>query len=229
MLHWAIGAGHQAIVELIVKALLGPLNRWDDSTALGEAVEKGYEAILEYLLQLGAKPPSSCLDDPLIIANDQTGSSLLQLLKLGIRPKSDVILCHVARRNDIVSLQLWVDFGVEIADGVRPDYQDLQLALKLKFSEAVAILEHLSYKEVPEKMAFENFVRQREEKRLADPDFQPMEWEPYVGLCSPYAEEHGPDPEEIVCSGIHDDEIHLDDVDFNVYLADAGYTTYSER
>lgn len=221
VLHWAIGAGHQAIVELIVKAPLGPLSRWDDSTALGEAVKKGCEAILECLFQSGAKLPSSCSDDPLIIATDQTGSSLLQLLKHGIRPKSDDILCHVARRNDITSLQLLVDFGVEIAvyghaalftaiswghqamvkfliqqganphlscapiqggnystigyavrcrkfdilklllaDGVRPDYQDLQLALKLKFSEAVAILEHLSYKDVPEKMTFENCVRQ---------------------------------------------------------------------
>jgi hypothetical protein len=39
---------------------------------------------------------------------------LLQLLKHGIHPESDNILCHVACGYDIVSLQLLINFSVDI-------------------------------------------------------------------------------------------------------------------
>ncbi|GLI80637.1 hypothetical protein PoHVEF18_008994 [Penicillium ochrochloron] len=291
VLYWAIGAGHQAIAELMVahNVPLDPLADGYNSTPLAKAVEKGDEAIIECLLQAGAKTPSKySLDDPLTIATHQKGDILLRLLKHGIRPKSDEILCYIAGRNDIASLQLLMQFGAEIAvyghsalftaifwgheamvefliqqganphlccermggtysaighaircrqsdilklllaHRVRPDHQDLQLAIKMKIPEAVDVLQHLSYEDVPEKMTLEDCVRQREAKRLVDPDFQPMEWSPCVGLGSPIPEEYNTEHEATVCLADDDDGIRLDGLDCNVYLDDADYTMYSE-
>ncbi|CEJ60766.1 hypothetical protein PMG11_09328 [Penicillium brasilianum] len=254
VLDWAIGAGKQAIVELMIahKAPLGPLDDKHNSTPLSIAVKMGCEAIVECLLQAGAKPPSAyCLDDPLTMATHEKSDILLRLLKHGLRPKSEDVMCHMAERNDIASLQTLIQFGVEIAvyghaalftailwghqamvefliqqganphlclaqsngiyysaighailchqsnivklllaHGVRPDHQDLQLAIEMKVLEVVSALEHLSYEDVPEKLTLEDCVRQREDKRLVDPDFQPIEWGQYVGLGSPTLEEY---------------------------------------
>jgi hypothetical protein len=55
------------------------------------------------------------LGRPLTKASHQKGHIMVLLLKHGLWPKSDEILCHIAGRNDIASLQSLIKFGVEIA------------------------------------------------------------------------------------------------------------------
>lgn len=64
---------------------------------------------------------------------------------------------------------------VLLAKGVHPDRQDFQLAIDLKFLEAVAILEDFSYEDVPKKTRREKWVQYWEEKRSGNPDFQRLE------------------------------------------------------
>lgn len=61
-------------------------------------------------------------------------------------------------------------------DGVQPDRQDLQLATKLELSEVVAILEKLSFEDLPERTSLVEYTQQREAERLDDPGFYRMDW-----------------------------------------------------
>lgn len=118
VLHWAIEAGDQVIVELMV-ANGAPLGRSqfpsDNSTALSQALEFRYdESIIECILQTRWKP-TALFPDPCVQATYYSDTSILQLLlRYGIRPKSTRIFSHIARRGDTTSLRVLIDSGLDI-------------------------------------------------------------------------------------------------------------------
>lgn len=116
-----------------------------DHIALFIAIDLGDQAMVQLLLEEGANPH-------------------LKGIATNWLYYSTVYHAVQYRRLDI--LKVLVD------KGVRPDRQDFQLAIDLKFLEAVAILEDFSYEDAPKKMRRVAWVQYWEDKRSGNPDFQ---------------------------------------------------------
>ncbi|KAJ5354996.1 uncharacterized protein N7496_012208 [Penicillium cataractarum] len=147
------------------------------------------------------------------MSSKERGETAPPSSKYNICPDSTWTLEKLANVDNITSLQLVIDLGVEIAvyghaalfyaiyrghqdmsnfsfstarihiypllldNGVRPDSQDLELAVKMNSEEAVALLEKFSYDDLPERMRLVQFTRQREAERLGDPGFYRLDWD----------------------------------------------------
>jgi hypothetical protein len=153
------------------------------------------------------------------------------LIQQGAKPhvrlaQGDVIysaIRHAILNHESDIIKLLLDHGV------RPDYQDLQLAIKMEALEVISVLEHLSYEDVPEKLTLEDCVRQREDKRLVDPDFQPMQRGQHIGPGSPTLEEFKNYHELTVCwEGDDCDEEGPCDLIWNEVLYDSDPPMSSE-
>lgn len=116
--------------------------------ALLVAIDLGHQPMVQLLIEAGANPHLSSID-----TNWWYYSTIWHAV--------------LYRQYDI--LKALVD------NGVRPDYQDFQLAIDMNFLEAVALLEGFSYENIPKKMRREKWVQYWENKRTADPDFQRLE------------------------------------------------------
>ncbi|KAI9045386.1 ankyrin [Aspergillus affinis] len=101
--------------------------------ALFTAVEKGHFDMVKYLIARGANPNLRC--DYFELSG----------------PYSTVWAAVQARRMDILEFLV-------TEQGVRPDEQDLQQAVKMEFEEAVAFSTPHDYKDVPEKEDIPSYV-----------------------------------------------------------------------
>jgi ankyrin repeat protein len=117
--------------------------------AVFRAIYHGHLSMVEFLIQNGANPHLSCA-----------------LYEYGGRSTIGYAIGY--KKLSIVKLLL--------DKGVQPDRHDLQLANRLKLSEAVAILEKLSFQDLPERTSLVEYTQQREAERLDDPGFYRMDW-----------------------------------------------------
>ncbi|KAF7159651.1 hypothetical protein CNMCM5623_005031 [Aspergillus felis] len=230
VLHWAIQSRVSDLVDLMIhhKAPLDPArDEMDALSALGVAVISQDISIMLRLLDAGAQPGQE--EDPCPIARAiETGQlQVIELLiKHGIRLNSDTGLCTMARQNDKVLLQRFIDYGLDLsldghtalftaimygqyemvefliekganphlmcelwlrdgdyldtllyssigfaiyfrhlhilklllAKGVLPEQDDLCLAVKKEFEEAVALLSKFSNQELPPKYTIEGYM-----------------------------------------------------------------------
>ncbi|GIC93752.1 ankyrin repeat domain-containing protein [Aspergillus udagawae] len=232
VLHWAIQSRDSDLVDLMIhhKAPLDPAR--DDMnalSALGVAVISQDISIVLRLLDAGAQPGQDEDPCPITTAIETGQLQVIELLiKHGIRLNSDTGLCFIARQNDKVLLQRFIDYGLDLsldghtalftaimhgqyrmvefliekganphlmcelwlqdgdcftdtllyssigfaihfrhlqilklllAKGVLPAQDDLRLAVKKEFEEAVALLSKFSNQELPPKQTIEGYIR----------------------------------------------------------------------
>lgn len=118
VLHWAIEAGNQVIVELMI-ANEAPLGRSEVPSGIPLALSQTLEfrrdkSIIECVLQTRWKP-TALSPDPFVQATSYSDTSIPQLLlRYGVRQKSTKILSHLARRGDTASLRVLIDSGLDI-------------------------------------------------------------------------------------------------------------------